>query len=202
MACAGVENTERTSKEVRAQGGSERSENLEVGTKGCDFSAQFPDVQGPEVVRLMEPPFMAPKEAIVLSEEQIMSYANEPYVLQYQVVRVDASRFLEFLYREAEIENKECAAKVLLNIFDEEPIEIYRDTVVVFRKTTSSIRGAWVGQSKEGADFSFQFVLESIGGLTMSIRSESKVFQVNQTDALPYHVLWEWDTEFFGPSGE
>lgn len=202
MACVGVENSERASKEMMAQGGTEASKNLEVDTKGCDFSAQLHDVQGPEVVRLMEPPFMVPKESIVLPQDQVMSYATEPYVLQYQVVRVDVSRFLEFLYREAEIENKECAAKVLLKIFDEEPIEIYRDTVVVFRKTTSSIRGAWVGKSKEGTEFSFQFVLESIGGLTMSIRSESKVFQVNRTDALPYHVLWEWDTEFFGPSGE
>ena len=145
---------------------------------------------------------MVPKDPIDLPQDQVVSYATEPYVLQYQVMRVDASRFLEFLYREAEIEDEKCAATVLLNFFDEEPIEIYREEVLVHRKITSSIRGAWVGRSRAGENFAFQFVLESTGGLSMSIRNESKVFQVNQTGALPYHVLWEWDTEFFGPSSE
>lgn len=197
MACAGVEMSGQASKEVPVPASIEAPENLEADTRECGFSEQSHGV-----VRLMEPPFMTTKDRFVLPQNQIREYTTEPYVLQYQVVEVDAQRLLEFLYRESEIADRECWATVLLKIFDEEPIEIYRDTLVTHRKITSSIRGAWVGSSREGAEYFYQFVVESNGAVSMSIRSKSKVFQVNQTESLPYHVLWEWDTEFFGPTDE
>ena len=62
--------------------------------------------------------------------------------------------------------------------------------------------GAWVGRSEGDVQYSFQIVVDPNDAVSIQFRSKAREFQVNATKLLPYHVLWEWDTEFFGPSAE
>ena len=202
MGCAGTGNSERENPSESEQGQTEMLETQEPGTPDCDSFEQVYAGQDNGVVHLLEPPFITPKDPSVLPQQQIRQYAIEPYVLRYQVVDVDVQSFREFLWRESGIAEKECWAKVKLKIFDEEPIVVFRDTLVVFGEHLASDYSAWTGRSKGDEQVSFQFVIGPGDAISMKIESKSSVFQVNWTDSLPYHVLWEWDTNFFGPSTE
>ena len=202
VARAGTEKSERVSTDAPERGSTEVSVSQAAKYRRCGFPELSPGVRGREVARLMEPPFMAPKEPSVLPQQYIKEYTSEPYVLRYQVVEVDAQRFRDFLQRESKVESQECWATVELKIFDEEPVEVFRDTLVVPYQTTVSGYGAWVGRSQGDVIYSFQFVVEPNDTVSMQIESNAKFFQVNVAKSPPYHVLWEWDTEFFGPPAE
>jgi hypothetical protein len=202
IGCAGTENSERANPGELEQVQTDIPKILETRTPDCGSFKQVHAGQDSGVVRLLEPPFMTPKDKSVLPQQQVREYANEPYVLRFQVVDVDVRLFREFLWRESGIAEKECWAKVKLKIFDEEPIVVFRDTLVVFGEHVASDYSAWTGRSQGDEQVSFQFVIGPGDAITMKIESKSSVFQVNWTDSLPYHVLWEWDTNFFGPSIE
>ena len=75
---------------VIACAGTDVSESEKAKSRQCGFPDLSEGTQGREIVRLMEPPFMAPKEQVVLPQRHIKEYISEPYLLRYQVVEVDA----------------------------------------------------------------------------------------------------------------
>ena len=168
----------------------------------CSSGNQPNAAQSSRQVRLLEPPFATPRDPSVLSQTQIREYATEPYVLQYQVIEIDVQAFRDFVKRESAIRDKDCWATVYLTIFDEQPIEVFREALVVSGLHVASDVSTWAGRSRGAEPFSFQFVIGPDDAVSMKIESRSKIFQVNWTDSLPYHVLWEWDTNFFGSSVE
>ena len=192
MACASVENPDPPATEEPALT-SVKVPAPEIQT--CKFSEDSDGAHGPRRVRLMEPPFTIPRDQSVLSPDLTRDLTPELYVLRFQAVEIDAQQFLDFLYQESEISHRECWSSVLLNVFDEEPIEVYRDRLMIYEKSSSSIRGVWVGRSRGDMEVAYQFVLEPNGAISMSIESSSKVFRVNQTEMLPYHYLAEWTAE-------
>jgi hypothetical protein len=202
IGCAATKTSESTGPKQSEQETTGIPKTAYAKVPDCSSGNQAHAAQSRIRVRLFEPPFATPRDPSVLSQEQIREYATEPYVLQYQVIEIDAKEFRDFVKRESAVKNKDCWASVYLTIFDEEPIEVFRDALVVSGLHVASDVSTWAGRSRGTEPFSFQFVIGPDDAVSMSIESKSKIFQVNWTDSLPYHVLWEWDTNFFGPSTE